>query len=74
MAISPERIREIEQATVRQAQNSLWHEERKNRLTASQFGRALTAYASLRDDKSSKKLEEIVVRTECATRHPGSGD
>ena len=43
MAISPERIREIEQATLGQAQNPLWHEYRKNRLTASQFGRDLTA-------------------------------
>jgi len=59
MAISTERIREIEQATLGQAQNPLWHEYRKNRLTASQFGRALTAYASLRDYKSSKKLEEM---------------
>ena len=49
MAISPERIREIERATVGQAHNPLWHEYRKKRLTASQFGRALTAYASLRD-------------------------
>ena len=59
MAISPERIREIEQATVGQAQNPLWHEYRKNRLTASQFGRALTAYVSLHDYKSSKKLDEM---------------
>ena len=59
MAISLDRIREIEQATVGQAQNPLWHEYRKNRLTASQFGRALTAYASLRDYNSSKKLEEM---------------
>ena len=49
MAISQEHIREIERVTVGQAQNPLWHEYRKNRLTASQFGRALTAYASLRD-------------------------
>ncbi len=49
MAISPDRIREIERATVVKANNPLWHEYRKNRLTASQFSRALTAYASLRD-------------------------
>ena len=59
MTISPERIREIEQATVRQAQNPLWHEYRKNRLTASQFGRALTAYDSLHDYKSIKRLDEM---------------
>ena len=59
MAISLERIREIEKATVGQAQNPLWHEYRKNRLTASQFGRALTAYASLRDYKSTNKLDEM---------------
>ena len=59
MAISLERIREIERATVGQAQNPLWHEYRKYRLTASQFGHALTAYASLRDYKSSKKLDEM---------------
>ncbi len=59
MAISPDRIREIERATVGQAQNPLWHEYRKNRLTASQFGRALTAYGSLRDYKSTNKLDEM---------------
>ena len=59
MAISPERIREIERATVGQAQNPLWHEYRKNRLIASQFGRALTAYASLREYRSTNKLDEM---------------
>ncbi len=59
MAISPDSIREIERATVGQAQNPLWHEYRKNRLTASQFGRALTAYASFRDYRSCKKQEEM---------------
>ncbi len=59
MAISHERIREIEGATVGQAQNLLWHEYRKNRLTASQFGRALTAYASLREYRSTNKLDEL---------------
>ena len=59
MSFSQERIREIECATVGQAQNPLWHEYRKNRLTASQFGRALTAYASLPEYKSNKKLEEM---------------
>ncbi len=59
MAISLARIREIEHATLGQAENSLWHEYRKNRLTASQFGRALTAYVSLRDYRSTKKLDRI---------------
>ena len=59
MVISPDRIREIERATVGKAQNPLWHEYRKNRLTASQFGRALTAYPSLRDYKSTNKLDEM---------------
>ena len=59
MAISPERIREIEQASLGQAQNPLWHEYAKNRRTASQFGRALTVYASLHEYKSTKKLEEM---------------
>ena len=49
MALSQTRIREIERATVGQAQNPLWHEYRKNRLTEWQFGRPLTSYASLRD-------------------------
>ena len=48
MAISLARIREIEHANLGQGENSLWHEYRKNRLTASQFGRALTAYNALR--------------------------
>ena len=59
MAISLARIREIEEATRGQVQNPLWHEYRKNRLNASQFGRALTAYASLRDYRSTKKLDRI---------------
>ena len=59
MAISQEHIREIERATVGQAQNPLWHEYMKNRLTASQFGRALSAYASLREYKSTYKLDEL---------------
>ena len=59
MAISQVRIREIEHATLGQADNSLWHEFRKNRLTASQFGRALTAYNALRIYKSPKKLDRI---------------
>ena len=59
MTISPERIREIERATVGQAQNPLWHEYRKNRITASHFGRALTAYASLREYRSTDKLDEM---------------
>ena len=59
MAISLARLREIEQATVGQAETSLWHEYRKNRLTASQIGRALTAYASQRDYRSTKKLDRI---------------
>ena len=41
MELSQERIREIERATVGQRKNPLWHEYRKNRLTASEFGRAL---------------------------------
>ncbi len=59
MALSQARIREIERAIVGQAQNTLWHEYRKNRLTASQFGRALTAYNALRDYRSSKQLDRI---------------
>ena len=59
MATSLERIREIEKAKLGQAQNPLWHEYWKNRLTASQLARALTAHASLPDYKSTKKLEEM---------------
>ena len=59
MTFSQERIREIERPTVGQAQNPLWHEYRENRLTASQFGRALTAYNALRDYRSTKQLDRI---------------
>ena len=59
MALTQARIREIEYATLGQAQNPLWHEYRKNRLTASQFGRALKAYAALRDYNSTKQLDRI---------------
>ena len=39
--ISPERIREIANATIGQRENPLWQEYRRNRLTASQFGKAI---------------------------------
>ncbi len=59
MSLSQERIREIERATGGQAQNPLWYDHRKNRLTASQFGRALTAYSSLGEYRSTHKLDEM---------------
>ena len=59
MAISPERIPQIVQATVGQGQNRLCHDFSKNQLTASQFGRTLTAYASLREEKSTRMLDEM---------------
>ena len=51
MEVSKERIREIANLTIGQRDNPLWHEYRKNRFTASQFGKILEAYeADCEDD------------------------
>ena len=50
MAISQERIRDIARLTIGQRNNPLWHEYRKNRFTASQFGKILTAYEAAYED------------------------
>jgi len=49
MEVSKERIREIANLTVGQRDNPLWHEYRKNRFTASQFGKILTSYEAIYD-------------------------
>ncbi len=50
MAVSQERIKEIANLTIGQRDNPLWHEYRKNRFTASQFGKILTAHESAFED------------------------
>jgi len=50
MAITQERIQEIAKLTIGQRDNPLWHEYRKNRFTASQFGKILSAYDSSSED------------------------
>ncbi len=50
MAISQERIRDIARVTIGQRNNPLWHEYRKNRFTASQFGKILSAYEVAYED------------------------
>ena len=46
--LTREKIVEIEQATVGQAENPLWHEIRKGRITASNFYKVKTKVESLR--------------------------
>ena len=50
MALTQERIQEIAKLTIGQRDNPLWHEYRKNRFTASQFGKILSAYEASSDD------------------------
>ena len=45
--MTAEKIVEIEQATVRQAENPLWHALRKGRITASSFYKVKTKVESL---------------------------
>ncbi|KAM7434120.1 hypothetical protein ABFA07_015724 [Porites harrisoni] len=58
--LTAEKIVEIEQATVGQAENPLWHAPRKGRITASNFYKVKTKVESLRKAEtnavSAKKL------------------
>ena len=49
--LTAEKIVQIEQATVGQADNALWHAHRKGRITASNFYRLKTKVESLRKDE-----------------------
>jgi len=44
LELSKVQIKQIAKDTVGQSSNNLWHNMRKNRLTASQFGKAIRAY------------------------------
>jgi len=59
MALTQERIREIERATVGQKLNPLWQEFRKNRLTGSVFGQALRALGQYVVCGSKKKIQDL---------------
>ena len=59
MALSSERIREIEHITIGQRTNPLWHDYRKNRFTASQFGKILKAYNKMIDDDWSTSFQDF---------------
>ncbi len=62
MAISRERIREIAHLTIGQRNNTLWHEYRKKRFTASQFGTILPSYFS--DEDNSWYIDFNTLRKE----------
>ena len=59
MALSQERIREIERATVGQKLNPLWMEYRQSRITASKFGRALKALGQYVASGNKNKFSEL---------------
>ena len=59
MALSQERIQEIERATVGQKLNPLWTQYRKNRLTGSIFGRALKSLGQYVASGSKNKFNEL---------------
>ncbi len=63
--ISADRIKEIAKATIGQRDNPLWQEYRKNRLTASQFGKAIRsidAFIRRGGDESVKELRGEVTQ------------
>ena len=68
MAISQERIREIAHLTIGQRNNPLWHEYRKNRFTASQFGKILHSYFS--DEDNSWYSDFNILRKELLGYRP----
>ncbi len=59
MALTPERIREIANLTIGQRYNPLWHDYRKHRFTASQFGKILNLYRETLDDEWSRSFENF---------------
>ena len=59
MALTPERIREIAHLTIGQRNNPLWHAHRKNRFTASQFGKILNLYRENLDDEWNRSFENF---------------
>ncbi len=59
MALTPERVREIAHLTIGQRNNPLWHDYRKNRFTASQFGKILKRYNKTIDDWWSRSFEDF---------------
>ena len=69
--ISPERIREIAKATIGQRENPLWQEYRRNRLTASQFGKAIRSIDAFvrrgRDDFLQELRNEVMQRKKFET-------
>ena len=67
--LTAEKIVQIEQATVGQADNTLWHAHRKGRITASNFYKVKTKVESLRkDEKNTVSAEKLVASLigECA--------
>ena len=68
MAISKERIREIAHLTIGQRDNPLWQQYRKNRFTASQFGKILNSYFS--DEDRSWYSDFVILRKELLGNKP----
>ena len=56
LELSRVQIKQIAKDTIGQASNNLWHKMRKNRLTASQFGKAIRAY----DYGTTNAVKEVI--------------
>ena len=59
MALTPERIREIERVTIGQSANPIWLQYRQNRLTASVFAGALTGLQEIESTGWNRTLYAI---------------
>ena len=68
MIISQGGIGEIVKVTIGQRNNPLWHEYRKNRFTASQFGKILHSYLS--DEDNSWYSDFNILRNELLGYRP----
>ena len=59
LELNREQISQIAEDTVGQSHNQYWHKVRKNRLTASQFGKAIRAYEYGRESSVNEVISVI---------------